>query len=152
VNADGKRVVSGEGCRQKIKYGARHEHEAVCEFAPAQCPYSDCCPPLTRAQLTQHMNTCSHIPCPHKVAGCTFEGTKGALDEHMENCGYESIKDYIARNEEQLTSMKQLLEDKTAENDFLRKSIIQLTSRFDQLAIRLEAKNSMLDGDLGKMG
>jgi hypothetical protein len=62
-----------------------------------KCPYSDTCPPLTRAQLTQHMATCTHIPCPHKVAGCTFEGTKSALDEHMENCGYESIKVIIAK-------------------------------------------------------
>lgn len=136
--------MDSNGCQLKVKYGERNEHEAQCDYAPAQCPYSEACPPLTRAQLTKHIASCSHIPCAHKVAGCTFEGTKAALEEHMTNCGYESIKDYIARNEEQLTTMKQSLEDKTAENDFLRKNIVQLTSRFDQLAMRLEAKNSML--------
>lgn len=145
---DGKFVVDSQGCPKQIKYGAKLEHETTCDYAPAQCPYNESCPPLTRGQLQKHQSTCTHIPCPHKSAGCNFEGNRSVVDDHLLNCGYESIKDYIARNEEQLNSMKQLLEDKTTENDFLRKSIIQLTSRFDQLAMKLEAKNSKFEATI----
>ncbi len=138
-------IVDPEGCPVKLRYSNKVEHEATCDYAPVRCPYNETCPPLKRRQLQHHLASCTHIPCPHRSAGCNFEGTKMGLEEHLMNCGYESIKDYIARNEEQLNGMKQLLEDKTTENDFLRKSIIQLTTRFDQLAMRLDAKNGMTD-------
>jgi len=145
---DGEHVNDPDGCPLKIKLGSRNEHEDKCEFAPAKCPYSDLCFPLRRSTLHTHVASCCHVPCPHRSAGCTFEGSKAALDEHLVNCGYESIKDYIIRNEEQLSVLKAHLEMKTTENDFLKKNIIQLTTRFDQLAMKLEAKNNKFEAAL----
>lgn len=140
---NGEWVPDTEGCPQKIKYGQRGDHEDKCDFAPARCPYSEKCPILKRSELKEHLETCKYIPCPHCHAGCPFEGTKKDVTEHLLNCKYESIKDYIVRSEEQVTVLKSYLEEKASENEHLKKSISQLTFKFDQLSSKLEQKNSM---------
>eukprot|EP01132_Coremiostelium_polycephalum_P007932 gene7932-9758_t len=147
-NSSGEWVPDSSGCQLKVKLSQRFEHEKQCDFATISCPYNKQCPPMKRFQLKQHTLTCNHIHCPHRSAGCMFEGTKAQLDEHLLGCTYESIKDYIQRNEEQINILKTQLDDKTTENDFLKKSILQLTARFDQLALKLEAKTNKFEGTL----
>ncbi|KYR02343.1 hypothetical protein DLAC_01173 [Tieghemostelium lacteum] len=147
-NHTGEWVQDEQGCQMKIRLGSRFEHDRICDYATIQCPYNKTCPPLKRHQLKQHTLICNHINCPHKSAGCMFEGTKQQLDEHLLGCVYESIKDYISRNEEQITILRTQLDEKHTENDFLKKSILQLTARFDQLALKLEAKTNKFEGTL----
>eukprot|EP01133_Synstelium_polycarpum_P010570 gene10570-12297_t len=145
---NGEWMPDDKGCAAKVTLGGRADHEKTCDHAIVACPYNRMCAPLKRLHLRQHVLTCNHIHCPHRSAGCTFEGTKPQLDEHLLGCGYESIKDYIQRNEEQINLLRTQLEEKHTENDFLKKNIIQLTSRFDQLALKLEAKTNKFEGNL----
>eukprot|EP01112_Ceratiomyxa_fruticulosa_P018091 TRINITY_DN5741_c0_g1_i1.p1 TRINITY_DN5741_c0_g1~~TRINITY_DN5741_c0_g1_i1.p1 ORF type:complete len:592 (-),score=68.93 TRINITY_DN5741_c0_g1_i1:129-1904(-) len=145
---EGEWLVDPDGCPAHIRLGNRGEHEDRCEYAPAKCPYSPTCPPLRRSTFQEHVANCPHIPCPHRVAGCTFEGSRSQLDDHLTNCGYESIKDYIQRNEEQLTELKAFLENKMNENELLRKGIAALTSKFDQLTTKLESKNAKFESQI----
>ncbi|GAM17186.1 hypothetical protein SAMD00019534_003610, partial [Acytostelium subglobosum LB1] len=145
---NGEWVVDDSGCTERIRVGSRAEHEKACDHAIISCPYNKSCTPMKRYKMKQHMIICSHIHCPHRSAGCTFEGTKAQLDDHLLGCGYESIKDYIQRNEEQINMLRTQLDEKHTENDFLKKSIIQLTSRFDQLALKLEAKTNKFEANL----
>eukprot|EP01111_Echinosteliopsis_oligospora_P010555 TRINITY_DN3313_c0_g1_i1.p1 TRINITY_DN3313_c0_g1~~TRINITY_DN3313_c0_g1_i1.p1 ORF type:complete len:552 (+),score=106.48 TRINITY_DN3313_c0_g1_i1:168-1823(+) len=139
TTAEGDLVVDDDGCKKKVKLLDKDAHEETCDYATSSCPYCQI-PPMRRSMLKQHLDVCKEIPCPHQGAGCTYHGTRESVDGHLKICGYESIKAYISKSEGQWNSVRGLLEDKLSENDYLKKSLLQLTDRLDQFILKTESK------------
>jgi E3 ubiquitin-protein ligase TRAF7 len=141
---DGVLTVDPEGCQEVVSLSKRLEHENNCMHAPAQCPFCDASF-LRRMNIEEHMRTCNHLPCPHKEAGCCFKGMKGEVEHHLVTCGYESIKGFIQKYNEQNINLKKQLKETRQENAELRETIIQLTERVQELTNLLGSKHAQYD-------
>ena len=62
--------IDDTGCREKISFGRRSEHEEGCEFAIVPCPNSsNQCGKFRRKDLGDHLKSCAQYRCQFRVKG-----------------------------------------------------------------------------------
>ncbi|KAL5809983.1 hypothetical protein ACOSQ3_026679 [Xanthoceras sorbifolium] len=58
------------GCKEKMSYSQRHDHEKTCRHAPCSCPLPDCCFVGSSSQVYQHFTS------RHKNSAVQFQYSK----------------------------------------------------------------------------
>ncbi len=77
---------------------------------------------------------------PLQTAGCSFEGRANDLETHLSVCGYESIKGFLSKHDEQIKGLKKKLKEQKRENLALKEDIARLNANFQELTTDLETK------------
>eukprot|EP01114_Cavostelium_apophysatum_P018449 TRINITY_DN5705_c0_g1_i1.p1 TRINITY_DN5705_c0_g1~~TRINITY_DN5705_c0_g1_i1.p1 ORF type:complete len:525 (-),score=98.33 TRINITY_DN5705_c0_g1_i1:81-1655(-) len=130
-------------CRRKINLSEVHQNlvlDQLVKELPVYCKYRrlGCNETFPLVSKPIHEKQCKFGPsrCPHAVRGCHFEGTKLKIEDHIRNhCPFEMMHDYILKTEQQIISMKKLLDAQAQEIRELKRKVAEPGLGFSPLPV-----------------
>lgn len=125
-------------CKKQMFAYALEDHYDRCPSEIIECPY--CETSRARSEHSAHIAECPqfNIPCPYHEFGCSWKDQRQHLDEHILYCPYESIKNYLYKQQQSEKSLRNELLQLHKENESLKRQNSETKQHVESITNQLD--------------